>query len=130
MTSRLLNEELGAQVFLKAIAGVEISIDHLEGKWKVSQNRSEADRRGVAEGLSQKDGNNAMAELVAHRDEHLLQAFVEGRASSLTIWCSLPRSARPSSPTTSPCGTGSRPWSRPDSAGSASTICGTRSATY
>ena len=50
---------------LKAIAGVEISIDHLEGKWKVSQNRSEADRRGVAEGLSQKDGNNAMAELVA-----------------------------------------------------------------
>ena len=50
---------------LKAIAGVEISIEHLEGKWKVSQNRSEADRRGVAEGLSQKDGNNAMAELVA-----------------------------------------------------------------
>jgi transcriptional regulator len=50
---------------LKAIAGVEISIDRLEGKWKVSQNRSEADRRGVAEGLSQKDGNTGMAELVA-----------------------------------------------------------------
>jgi len=49
---------------LKAIAGVEIAIDHLEGKWKVSQNRSEADRRGIAEGLSQKDGNSAMAELV------------------------------------------------------------------
>lgn len=36
---------------LQAIVGVEIHITHLEGKWKVSQNRSEADQAGVREGL-------------------------------------------------------------------------------
>lgn len=35
----------------KAIVGVEISVERLEGKWKVSQNRSEADRQGVIAGL-------------------------------------------------------------------------------
>jgi transcriptional regulator len=47
---------------LKGIIGVEIEIHHIEGKWKVSQNRPEADRRGVAEGLS--DDAPAMVELV------------------------------------------------------------------
>ena len=37
---------------LKGIIGVEIEIQHIEGKWKVSQNRPEPDRRGVAEGLA------------------------------------------------------------------------------
>jgi transcriptional regulator len=36
----------------RAIVGVEISIDSIEGKWKVSQNRPETDRRGVVEGLT------------------------------------------------------------------------------
>ena len=36
---------------LKAIVGVEIELTRLEGKWKVSQNRREADRLGVVEGL-------------------------------------------------------------------------------
>jgi transcriptional regulator len=36
---------------LQAIVGVELTVTRLEGKWKASQNRSEADRRGVAEGL-------------------------------------------------------------------------------
>ncbi len=36
---------------LKGIVGFEMKIERLEGKWKVSQNRSEADRRGVVEGL-------------------------------------------------------------------------------
>ncbi len=36
---------------LKGIVGLEIKIERLEGKWKVSQNRSESDRRGVVEGL-------------------------------------------------------------------------------
>jgi transcriptional regulator len=36
---------------LKGIVGIEIAIDVIEGKWKMSQNRSEADRRGVASGL-------------------------------------------------------------------------------
>ena len=36
---------------LKAIVGVELRITGLEGKWKVSQNRGEADRDGVVAGL-------------------------------------------------------------------------------
>lgn len=38
---------------LKAIVGIEITISRVEGKWKMSQNRSECDRRGVQEGLLQ-----------------------------------------------------------------------------
>jgi transcriptional regulator len=45
---------------IKGIAGLEIPIDRLEGKWKASQNRSDADRAGVAAGL----GEHAMAGLV------------------------------------------------------------------
>ena len=37
---------------MRGIVGVEIEIAAIEGKWKVSQNRPEADRRGVAEGLA------------------------------------------------------------------------------
>jgi transcriptional regulator len=37
---------------LRGIVGIEIEINAIEGKWKVSQNRAEADRRGVAEGLA------------------------------------------------------------------------------
>jgi transcriptional regulator len=37
---------------LKAIVGVEIPIQRLEGKWKMSQNRPEADRLGAIDGLS------------------------------------------------------------------------------
>jgi transcriptional regulator len=37
---------------LRSIVGVEIEIAAIEGKWKVSQNRPEADRRGVAEQLA------------------------------------------------------------------------------
>ncbi len=36
---------------LKGIVGIEIVIEAIEGKWKMSQNRPEADRRGVASGL-------------------------------------------------------------------------------
>lgn len=36
---------------LRAIVGVEMKIASLEGKWKVSQNRSVPDRQGVAAGL-------------------------------------------------------------------------------
>ena len=47
---------------LKGIVGVEIAIETIDGKWKVSQNRQESDRRGVAEGLA--DANPAMSALV------------------------------------------------------------------
>lgn len=51
---------------VKAIVGIEIPIARLEGKWKVSQNRSAADREGVAAGLSTGDDpmRHAMAALV------------------------------------------------------------------
>lgn len=52
---------------LKAIVGIELRIDTLEGKWKVSQNRPAADRAGVAEGLAagQDDMQRQMAALVS-----------------------------------------------------------------
>ena len=37
---------------IKGIVGLEMVIERLEGKWKVSQNRSEQDRSGVAKGLA------------------------------------------------------------------------------
>jgi transcriptional regulator len=54
---------------LKGIVGVEIEITRIEGKWKVSQNRSEADRQGVAAGLrlSPDDASQTMADLVDAR---------------------------------------------------------------
>lgn len=36
---------------IRGIVGIEITITAMMGKWKVSQNRSEADREGVVEGL-------------------------------------------------------------------------------
>ena len=35
----------------RAIVGVEITVDRMEGKWKVSQNRSAKDQQGVIAGL-------------------------------------------------------------------------------
>jgi transcriptional regulator len=47
---------------LRAIVGFEIAITQLEGKWKLSQNRSQADRDGVRAGLLA-DGDDSRAEL-------------------------------------------------------------------
>jgi transcriptional regulator len=44
---------------LEAIVGVEMPIERLEGKWKMSQKESEADRRGVVEGLRAERGDAA-----------------------------------------------------------------------
>ena len=54
------------QSMSKGIVGIELAIDRLEGKWKLSQNRSETDRRGVAEGLDQlgTEASEAMKSLV------------------------------------------------------------------
>lgn len=48
---------------LPAIVGIELVIDTIEGKWKVSQNRGAADRAGVVAGLAAR-GEDAMAQLV------------------------------------------------------------------
>jgi transcriptional regulator len=53
---------------MKGIVGIEIPIARSEGKWKVSQNRPEADRAGVLAGLREEgDATQAMARLVAER---------------------------------------------------------------
>jgi transcriptional regulator len=39
------------ETLTRAIVGIEITLTALTGKWKVSQNRSAADRAGVANGL-------------------------------------------------------------------------------
>ena len=50
---------------LRGIVGLEIPIGRIEGKWKVSQNRSEPDRCGVVEGLQRLGVSGApMASLV------------------------------------------------------------------
>ena len=51
---------------LRAIVGVEILIDRVEGKWKLSQNRSDADIAGTIEGLEatgERDVSAAMRDL-------------------------------------------------------------------
>lgn len=54
------------QSLIRGIVGLELKIERLEGKWKISQNRSEADRRGVVEGLDALDtpGSQSMKQLV------------------------------------------------------------------
>jgi transcriptional regulator len=53
---------------LKAIVGIRIQITRVEAKWKLGQNRSTADRAGVAQGLAAQGadaGMGAMAKLVS-----------------------------------------------------------------
>jgi transcriptional regulator len=54
---------------MKAIIGLELRIDRLEGKWKMSQNRSAADIDGVIQGLesSTSDRDRDVAAIVAAR---------------------------------------------------------------
>ena len=54
---------------LDAIVGIEIPLDRLEGKWKMSQNQSAADRQGIVEGLRSRDDTLAdvLADLVEDR---------------------------------------------------------------
>lgn len=54
------------EALLGAIVGIEIPIERLEGKWKVSQNRGAADREGVAQALEATGDapSQAMARLV------------------------------------------------------------------
>jgi len=55
---------------MQAIVGIEIPIGRIEGKWKLSQNRPQADRAGVRAGLNDPedpDTNATMAQLMAER---------------------------------------------------------------
>lgn len=54
----------------KGIVGLEMDIERIEGKWKLSQNRSEKDRSGVAKGLAELNTTESltMKALVEKRD--------------------------------------------------------------
>jgi transcriptional regulator len=54
------------ETMLGAIIGIEIALTSLVGKWKVSQNRSAADRTAVAEALHSERGDDALAAEVLH----------------------------------------------------------------
>lgn len=52
---------------MQAIVGIEIPIAHIEGKWKMSQNKDAADRAGVVNGMRAEDDphrNLRVAEMV------------------------------------------------------------------
>ncbi len=53
------------ETMLRAIVGIEIEVTALVGKWKVSQNRSAADREGVAAGLTALAGDAQAAVMAA-----------------------------------------------------------------
>jgi transcriptional regulator len=50
---------------LRAIVGLEMTVDRVDAKAKLSQNRSEADRAGVVTGLRAEAGDAAVADAMA-----------------------------------------------------------------
>ena len=46
---------------LSAIIGIEITVSRLEGKWKMSQNRSAEDQQGVIHGLQAQGDPGSLA---------------------------------------------------------------------
>jgi transcriptional regulator len=63
--------ETFVDAMVRGIVGLTIEISRIEGKWKVSQNRPEADRRGVVAGLRE-DADARSGEMAA-----LVEAFGE-----------------------------------------------------
>jgi len=55
---------------LTAIVGFELEITSLEGKRKVSQNREDADRKGVVDGLGAEGDEEMLALVKAEIEEH------------------------------------------------------------
>jgi transcriptional regulator len=55
---------------LQAITGLRLPIERLEGKWKLSQNRTAADRQGVVQGLDALDdpASHLMAAAIRNLD--------------------------------------------------------------
>jgi transcriptional regulator len=57
---------------MRGIVGVEIAVTRIEGKWKMSQNRPEADRAGVIAGFREAgEAGEAIAEIIAERGAKL-----------------------------------------------------------
>lgn len=55
---------------LENIVGIEVPIRRIVGKWKASQNRTDADRHGAIDGLRERNApsDHAMADIMAERD--------------------------------------------------------------
>ena len=55
---------------VRGIVGFELPVSRLAGKWKVSQNRGDADRAGVTTGLraDADPASTVMADLIERRD--------------------------------------------------------------
>ncbi len=49
------------KTMMRGIVGLELPIRRLEGKWKVSQNRTESDRKGVIAGLAERNTPESLA---------------------------------------------------------------------
>src|SRR6266581_5611830 len=60
------------QKMMRGIVGFEIEITRLEGKFKLSQNRTEAERENVIAALQESRDTLAVAELMRSMDEHEL----------------------------------------------------------
>jgi transcriptional regulator len=56
---------------LRAIIGIDIAIDRIEGKFKLSQNHPDANRAGVLKGLSERNGrrDDELADLMQQAEE-------------------------------------------------------------
>lgn len=52
------------EAMLKAIVGIEIAMERIEGKWKISQNRSAQDQANVAAQLAEEHSSAPMAALM------------------------------------------------------------------
>ena len=53
---------------LRAIVGIEVEVTRVEAKWKLSQNRPEADQQGVVAGLDAEPGAGSHAVAAAIRE--------------------------------------------------------------
>ena len=60
------------QKMMRGIVGFEIEITRLEGKFKLSQNRTETERENVIAALQESTDTLAVAELMRSMDEHEL----------------------------------------------------------
>lgn len=63
---------------LRAIVGIEIAVERVEGKAKLSQNRSAADRQGVVEGLRQESSHGA-SDVADEMSAHLQDSPISER---------------------------------------------------
>jgi transcriptional regulator len=56
---------------LRAIVGIEVAVDRIEGKFKLSQNHPARNREGVIAGLRQRDGDGdvELAAMMSQREE-------------------------------------------------------------